>query len=160
MTLRVARHEMRGIHRARLLLVAAAGLSLAIVVVELPLSTLVHQRSAIAAASERLGAVQTENGRLAGQVASLSKPSTVAAIAHGEYGLVKPGQIAYTILPPRGRGAPGALAAGPVPREDLVPPTASPYGSAPAAGVAARRGPQPGLWNRVLDRLAFWRSVF
>lgn len=160
MTLRAARHEMRGIHRARLLLVLAAALSLAIVVAELPLSTIVHQRSAIAGASERLGAIEAENARLANQVASLARPSTVASIAHAEYGLVKPGQLAYAVLPAKGQSVPSALTAGPVPSEDLVPPTASPFGSPPAAGAATRRGPQPGLWSQVLDRLAFWHSAF
>ena len=160
MILRGGRTAMRGVHRARLLLLVAGALSLAVVIAELPLSTLVHQRSAIAAASERLGAVDRENARLAQEVSALRKPSTVAAMAHADYGLVKPGQIAYALLPSKGRRAATALGAGPIPRSDLVPPAASPYAVPTSGGASARKRPQPGLWTQVVDRLAFWRSAF
>lgn len=150
---------MRRLKRARLALAVAVALSLAIAVLELPISTLVHQRGAIAAASEHLRAVDAENHRLAADVAALRKDSTVAAMAHGEYGLVKPGQVEYVIPHlPGSRGTSGALPGGQVPAGDLVPPTASPVGD-PAAGHRAT-GHSRGFWSQVLDRLAFWRGAF
>lgn len=151
---------MRALHRARVALLLAGVLSLAIVVLELPLSTLVHQRSELAAASGQLAAVRAENARLSGQIAALHSPATVAAIAHAQYGLIEPGQIEYEIphLPGAGTGT-SSLGTPVVPRSRLVPATPSPFGPPPAAGPASS-APRQGLWAQVVDRLAFWRGTF
>ena len=151
---------MRPLHRARLVLVVAAVLALAIVVLETPFSTLVHQRSAVAAAAERLHVVQAENARLSHEVAALHRPSTVASIAHAEYGLVKPGQVAYEIPGLAGaRSGDGSLNHARVPAGDLVPATVSPLGTPGGTSTAPHRA-KAGLWTQVVDRLAFWRSAF
>lgn len=151
---------MRALHRARLALVVAAVLALAIVVLETPFSTLVHQRSAVAAAAVRLRAVEAENARLSHEVTALRQPSTVASIAHGEYGLVKPGQVAYEIPGLAGpRSGDGTLGRAHVPTGDVIPPTVSPYGATGATTTAPKR-PAAGLWTQVVNRLAFWRSAF
>lgn len=139
----------------------AAVLALAIVILETPFSSLVHQRSAVAAAAERLHAVQAENARLSHDVADLRRPSTVASIAHAEYGLVKHGQVAYEIPGLAGtRSGHGTLGHAHVPAGDLVPPTVSPYGTPGGTSTAAHRPKKAGLWTQVVDRLAFWRSAF
>ena len=151
---------MRALQRARLVLVLAGALALALVIVELPLSTLVHQRAQLAAASGQLAAVRAENTRLAGEISDLRSPATVAAIAHAQYGLIKPGQIEYEIphLPGTNTGT-SSLAFPRVATKDLVPPTASPYGAPPSAPRTTHR-PTQGLWSQILGRLAFWRGSF
>lgn len=151
---------MRALHRARFAFVLAAVLALAVVVLETPFSTLVHQRSAVAAAAERLHAVKAENARLSHDVAALRRPSTVASIAHAEYGLVKRGQVAYEIPGLAGtRSGSDRLGHAHVPAGDLVPPTVSPYGAPDATSTAPHRS-SAGLWAQVANRLAFWRSAF
>lgn len=152
---------MRRIHRARLALVAAAITAMALVLFELPFSALVAQRSAIAVASGRLASVDRENVQLSADIAGLKKGATIAAMAHADYGLVRPGQLAYALLPERGASGSGTLSESAVPAGDLVPDTASPFGPIPVAvSTASHPGPAAGLWSRVLGRLAFWRGTF
>ncbi|MCU1489215.1 MAG: hypothetical protein JWM85_620 [Acidimicrobiaceae bacterium] len=145
--------------RARAALVGAAVLSVAVLVLELPLGELLRQRQDLASAGSQLAAVQAADKHLAADVASLKRPATVAAIAHQDYGLVQKGQRAYVVLPTA--GSPSALAgSGTIPTADLVPSSVSPYGSADSSGSSAPARPTAGLWRRVLDRLEFWRSAF
>lgn len=141
------------LYRARLALLAAALFAGAVVVAEFPLSMLLHQRSQIALVSAQLGQLQSRNAGLAGDVKALSQNSTVAEIAHEEYGLVSPGQRSYVILPSNGSPAANDLSVSEIPPRDLV-------ASTPAVATAPRpstvRG--PGLWSRFLTHLEFWRS--
>ena len=148
------------LHRARLALVAATVLSFAILVTQLPLSTLVHQRGQLAAASAQLSAVRSENAHLSRQIAALHEPATIAAIAHAQYGLVQPGQIEYEI-PHLPGGATGtcSLATPAVPHDLLVPPTPSPLGPVTATSAGSPASHQ-GFWAQVVGRLAFWRGTF
>lgn len=151
---------MRALHRARIALVAALVLSLAILVTQLPISTLVHQRGELTVATGQLAAARAENAQLSSQIAALRRPSTVAAIAHAQYGLIEPGQIEYEIPHlPGGATGTSSLAPPSVPHGDLLPPTASPVGPPPSATPASTASPQ-GLWSQVVSRLAFWRGTF
>jgi cell division protein FtsB len=150
---------VRALRRARLVFLVALAAGLAIIVAEAPVSMLVDQRSALAAASARLRSIEQENAQLAASVAALRQPSTIATIAHVDYGLVKPGQVAYEIpglVAARGSGALGPVR---LPSIDVVPPTASPFGT-PTVPAKAPPPSRAGFWSQVLDRLAFWRSSF
>lgn len=157
---------MISLQRARLSLLAAVGLASALLVLELPMGELLHQRGQLAAVSGQLARLQATNRALAGDVASLRQSSTVAAIAHAEYGLVRPGQRAYAVLA-SGAGATGAVAPAlvqrAVPKVDLVVPAAGFLGSG-TAGLAAASADGTStvgsLWTRALDRLEFWRWAF
>lgn len=142
----------RRLHRARAAFIGACGVALALLVFEVPVSELVHQGGELAAVDARLTATNAANARLSADVAALHKDSTVAAIAHEEYGLVERGQLAYVVLPAKGSGA-DLLGATKLPADDLVPAALSPY-----APLTVSSPKSPSLWRRVLDRLEFWRS--
>ncbi|HUZ19100.1 MAG TPA: septum formation initiator family protein [Acidimicrobiales bacterium] len=152
------------IYRARIALVVAALFAGAMLVFELPVGEILHQRSEIAAVASELTAVQAHDAQLRSAVASLRKPPTIAAMAHQEYGLVRPGQRAYVVLPSAGStaGQANTLAPRTIPEADLVPTDASSLlGAAPRGGGSAG-GPSAGgsLWHRMVQRLEFWRWAF
>jgi cell division protein FtsB len=152
------------IYRARIALVVAALFAGAMLVFELPVGEILHQRSEIAAVASELKTVQGRDAQMKSAVASLKKPSTVAAMAHQEYGLVRPGQRAYVVLPSPGStaGQANTLAPRTIPEADLVPSDASSLlGAAPANSAASGGTPTTaGLWSRVVERLEFWRWAF
>jgi len=153
------RRAVKPLGRARLALLAAAVLSIAVVATGFPTGTLLRQREALAAVSRQLAVVDSHNAAVTSEIASLKQASTIEAIAREEYGLVRPGQRAYVILPGKGARAVGAgmLGVQPIPAADLVPTSVS----ALAPPVLAVAGAKPtSLWGRTLDELEFWRWVF
>jgi cell division protein FtsL len=66
----------------------------------LPGRTLLDQQRSIDRARQRISAFGQENSKLRGEIKQLQDPSQVEQIAHQQYGLVLPGQQAYTIIPP------------------------------------------------------------
>ncbi|MHB1597498.1 MAG: septum formation initiator family protein [Acidimicrobiales bacterium] len=144
------------IFRARLSLLAATGLAAAILAFELPVGELVHQHGELSTLTAQLDRIQALDRSLSGEVSSLHDSATVAAIAHAQYGLVRPGQQAYALLEPgaRSSGTVPSLVQGLVPRSDLVVLSAGSLAS--PAQVGAGRS----LWSRVVGRLAFWRWAF
>lgn len=142
------------IHRVRLLFVGAVVVALAIVGGEFPLAQLLHERAAIATTTAQLQRVQAENRVLAGQVAALHQPSTIARIAHQQYGLVQKGQSSVVVLPSPGSGGKDPLVSSRLPSSDLVP-------SDGAVANPASSGPvdQQGFWSKLLNRLEFWKAT-
>jgi cell division protein FtsL len=138
-----------------MLLVACLG-AIVLVALEFPIHQLMGQRRQITAAASALAAVESHNATLRSDIASLSKSSTIASIAHEEYGLVRPGQRSYVILPSRGamRSVDPASSLS-IPVEAL--------GSTSGAPAAASVTPAPArvasgsLWARMLTHLEFWR---
>ena len=144
------------IRRARLSLLAATGLASAILAFELPVGELVHQHGELVTVTGQLDRIRSLDRQLASEVSTLHESSTIAAMAHGEYGLVRPGQRAYALLGSGSgsRGAAPSLVQHRLPRADLVVPSVDSL-SLPAAG------PSPtSLWSRVVGHLAFWRWAF
>jgi hypothetical protein len=143
------------IARARAVLAAAFIVGIVIVATEFPLGQLMRGRAAMAHATVQLTTLEAQNRALAAQVASLHQPSTIARIAHAEYGLVGKGERSVVVLPaPRNdAGAGGPLRATTVPRSDLVPTDAIVSGT-PASPVK-----RAGFWSRLLQRLEFWKAV-
>lgn len=145
----------RRVRRARAALAGACCVAGLLAVFELPVGQLLRQRGDLARLNAELHNTRAADRHLSGEILALNRPATVAAIAHAEYGLVHPGQRAYAVLPAAGSGA--ELTARPsLPLSDLVPPSVSPY--APLAGPPP--APRTGLWQRVMNRLAFWRWAF
>jgi cell division protein FtsB len=142
------------LYRARLALVAALLFSAALVAAEFPLSMLLHQRSELALVASQVSTLQQRNSGLQGDVAALSQDSTIAEIAHEEYGLVSPGQLAYAILPGAGSASANSLAVEEIPPRDLV---ATANALTPSPRPVAVKG--PGLWGRFISHLEFWRSA-
>lgn len=152
----------RALRRARFALLAACGLAAGLVVTQLPLSELLSQRGQLRTAGRQLAVLDQRNAALHAENAALRQPGTVAAIAHQEYGLVRPGQQAYVILPQAGDAAEGTLGTPAISRAQMLAGSAaaltgiSPAGSggtSPANGAGT-------LLSRTLDRLEFWRWAF
>ncbi len=146
---------MLELSRARQIFVAAFFGSIALLALEFPLHTLLNQRSQISQVASELSTVRSHNVALNSDISSLSKSSRIASIAHEEYGLVKPGQRSYVILPAAGsKGSTNSLGAGAVPLSDIGPTAASPTAS---TSVSSPSQPSGSLLSRVVHRLEFWR---
>ncbi len=143
------------LRRARVALVLAAVAAVIISALELPLGELQGERRTLAVVTGQLAAAQRADQALRADLRALQQPTRIAAIAHQDYGLVRPGQQAYVVLPSaKSRANLGAPAR--VPASDLVPSSASAY---PVPDPSAPGG-QQSLWQKTLDHLEFWRSVF
>jgi len=95
----------------------------------LPGRTYLAQQHSLAAAQTRLSVLSTENARLTESAQRLQTDAEIERLARQQYGLVKPGEQAFAILPS---------------------PRAAP---APAAKPAAKRGVISRLWRDA----QFWR---
>ncbi len=160
--------------RARLALVAGSGLAVAIVLTQFPIGEILAQRGQLRDVSRQLDLLDERNVALRSENAALRQPATVAAIAHQDYGLVRPGQQAYVILPATGAADPDAASLGTpvISRSQMVSASASALtgvapagmsGAGPAAGdhaAGAGSAGQGSLLARTLDHLAFWRWAF
>ena len=144
------------IRRARLSLLAATGLASAILAFEVPFGEIAHQNDELVTVTGQLARVRSLDQQLASEVSSLRQSSTIAAMAHGEYGLVRPGQQAYALLDSGGasHGAVPSLVQHRIVQSDLVVP------SVDALAQPVARSSSGSLWSRVVGHLAFWRWAF
>jgi cell division protein FtsB len=147
--------DVKSLRRARAGLVGAVVLAIAIVATGLPTATIGRQRDALAAVDRQLATVEAHNAAIRSEITSLRQRSTIEAIAREDYGLVRPGQRSFVILPGKGAHAVGAGTLGlePIPADDLVPTSVS----AVAPLVAAAGAKSASLWSRTLNELEFWR---
>jgi len=65
----------------------------------LPARTYLAQKHDIALQEQTIAALRSENSKLAAQRAALQDDTTIEQIARQQYGLVKPGQQAFMVLP-------------------------------------------------------------
>jgi cell division protein FtsB len=88
--------------RARALiwpLVAAVVVIGALFLTMFPTRTWLDQRSSISASRAELAELEAEQAALEERVAALDSPEEVELIAREDYGMVRPGEEAYSILP-------------------------------------------------------------
>lgn len=64
-----------------------------------PARTYLQQKQSIAAEEHTVAVLKAEDAKLASQTSALQDASTIEQIARQEYGLVKPGQQAFMVLP-------------------------------------------------------------
>ena len=64
-----------------------------------PARTYLDQKQAIAVQERTIAVLKAEDSKLAGESSALQSPATIARIARQEYGLLKPGQQAFMVLP-------------------------------------------------------------
>ena len=93
-----------------------------------PARTYLAQRQDLAAASARVKVLSGENKALTDRAAKLHQPDEIERLAREQYGLVKPGEEAYAILP------------------SPPPPTTVPPGSGGGSGSAGHAKPAPANW--------------
>ena len=87
------------IGRARIVFFAGLIAAIVIVATEFPLGQLMRARAALAQGSSQLRALDTENRQLPDRSLAAPRDSTVARIAHQDYGLVKRGSDPSCVLP-------------------------------------------------------------
>jgi len=88
---------MRRAVRILLVLVALGGLLFLFI---LPGRTWWQQKGTMSTTEHRLQVLEAENAALAKQASQLQNAAYVERIAREQYGLVRPGEQAYGILPP------------------------------------------------------------
>jgi len=103
-----ARDRMRLTPRAAILLIVIAGLLFALVV---PLRTYVAQRAQLAKLQRQEQVLQQQNAALQVQVQQLHDPAYLEQLARQCLGMVRPGEIGFTIAP-KGSSATPAPPAG------------------------------------------------
>jgi cell division protein FtsB len=96
------------VSRRRLLgvLLAAVVLAGLLFLFILPGRTYLSQRSNLSAATARIRVLGAENAKLQQRVKQLQTDGEVERLARQQYGLVKPGEQAFAILPPKPAPAP------------------------------------------------------
>jgi hypothetical protein len=86
-----------------------------VVFVTMPWSVLASQHQQLSSDSSQVRELQAENRALSAQARQLADPAAVAGLARQDYGLVRPGQRAYDILPAAGAKSSTVADAGHVP---------------------------------------------
>jgi cell division protein FtsB len=68
-----------------------------------PARTYLAQKQAIAVQERTIAVLKAEDSKLSAESSALQTNATITRIARQEYGLVKPGQQAFMVLPSTGR---------------------------------------------------------
>jgi cell division protein FtsB len=68
-----------------------------------PARTYLAQKQGIAVQERTIAVLKAENAKLAAQRSALQNDATIEQIARQEYGLVKPGQQAFMVVPSAGK---------------------------------------------------------
>ena len=141
------------VRRARWSLALLVALAMAMFLLGFPLRTYMEQRSALGQARATADRLAVDNRSLKSEAARLQTPGEIERLARERYGLVRPGQEEYAILPAPGYHLPGAPATSPGPA--AAPASASKAGGRSRPDPPARQG-GGGLLSRFLHQLEFW----
>lgn len=142
-------------------LTATVGVAIMFLLV-FPTRAFLSQRAQLSHVSSQDAALTASNRHLAAEASKLDTDAEIEKIAREQYGLVRPGQEAYAIVPAPGQ-APGALAAnggggsggkGSAPAAPKVSPSPAGTSAATAQEDASAAG---GLLDRLGRELTFWR---
>ncbi|MHB1912647.1 MAG: FtsB family cell division protein [Acidimicrobiales bacterium] len=137
--------------RALLLVVLAVMVAMGMFLFGYPTRTYLEQRAQLTSEQAMVNRLAVQNQTLQSEAARLQDAGEVARLARQDYGLVKPGQEAYAILPaptpPAASTSTGRVTPG-------RPGTAG--AAATGAHPAGGRASSGGLWSRFLRQLEFW----
>jgi cell division protein FtsB len=146
---------MKRHHANRWVMLGAALCAAVIVVAWFPARELIGQHEELAAVNAQLSTLAKRNVSLSADISALSSYSTIAAIAHEQYGLVRRGQTSYLILPAVGSAAAnGELATTAIAPQDLI---AAPVDEPRPASTRASSAGAGSFWSRFSSHLEFWR---
>ena len=67
-----------------------------------PLRQILAQERAVGLEEAKLAAIQAENERLTQEIVGLQTPEEIERIAREQFGLVRPGEVAYVVVSPPG----------------------------------------------------------
>jgi cell division protein FtsB len=145
-------------HVNRWVFLGAALAAAVIVIAWFPARELVRQHDELGAVNGQLSTLAKRNASLSADISALSSNSTIAAIAHEQYGLIRRGQTSYVILPGVGSSAAsGALTATSIAPQDLI---AAPIDEPRATSTGAAPAGSSSFWSRFSGHLEFWRWAF
>lgn len=151
------------VRRARWSLALLVALAMAMFLLGFPLRTYVEQRSALGQARATAARLAVDNRSLRAEAAQLQTPAEIERLARERYGLVRPGQEEYAILPAPGYRLPGAPPAAVPARSSSGSGPSSGPAPGSASGTAGRSRPDRparsgggGLFSRFLHQLEFW----
>jgi cell division protein FtsB len=114
------------------LVVGSIALAAVLFLFVLPSRTYLAQRHSLSAAEVRLKVFSDENSKLAAAASRLQTDAEVERLARERYGLIKPGEKAFVIVP-------------------------APRAAAPAATAAPKKkSSKPGLITRAWHDVQFW----
>lgn len=82
------------------IVLVVVGLGALVFLFVLPGRTWLQQSRTMSVTEHRLAVLRAENAALTRRAAQLQNPAYVEQIARQQYGLIKPGEQAYGILPP------------------------------------------------------------
>ena len=119
------------------LVVASIALAAAVFLFILPTRTYLAQRRSLSAAETRLRVFRDQNTKLAASATRLQTDAEIERLARENYGLVKPGEKAYLVVPPPAAANPTPNSAGP-------------------SKASAAKGAHPGLLPRLWHDIQFW----
>jgi hypothetical protein len=122
--------------------VASIALAAMLFLFVLPSRTYLAQRHSLSAAATRLRVFSDQNAKLAASADRLQTDAEIERLARQQYGLVKPGEKAYVIVPSPGAGTGAGAGAG-----------ASATSPAPPSG---KKAPKAGVITRVWHDIQFW----
>ncbi|HEX3947428.1 MAG TPA: septum formation initiator family protein [Acidimicrobiales bacterium] len=86
------------------MVVGAAVVAVIVAAAWFPATALFHQHQQLASSTAQLTELQKQDKALDQERKSLASPAEIARIARQQYGLVKPGQQSYEVLPPSQTG--------------------------------------------------------
>jgi cell division protein FtsB len=149
---------MKRHHVNRWVFLGAALCAVVIVVAWFPARELIRQHDELGAVNGQLATLAKRNASLADDISALSSNSTIAAIAHEQYGLIRRGQTSYVILPGVGSAASnGALTTTSIAPQDLI---AAPIDEPRAPSIGNVHAGTGSFWTRFSGHLEFWRWAF
>jgi hypothetical protein len=136
-----------------------------------PFSSLLAQHRQLSEASAAVSSLSAQDEALAREQSALTAPGDVERLAREQYQLLEPGQRLVQVLPPSGTPSQAGAGQAPYPGDPgltkpvgpsavaLLPSTRTT--TAPRSSSAATAGhvhsAKPGIVQRILSTLAFWR---
>jgi cell division protein FtsB len=173
---RGAERRRQAQRRNRLLLAGSIVTSALMLVAWFPFTSLLNQHRQLSQASAELSSLKAQDQALAHEQSALTSTADVTRLAREQYQLLEPGQRLVQVLPPSGTPSQSGTGQAPFPGDPgltkpvapsavaLLPSaitttTTQPAGSSSSASSHAKASgsAKPGLVQRILSTLSFWR---
>jgi hypothetical protein len=139
-----------------------------------PFTSLLNQHRQVSQATAELSSLKAQDEALAHEQSALTSPSDVTRLAREQYQLLEPGQRLVQVLPPSGTPSQSGTGQAPFPGDPgltkpvapsaiaLLPSTTTstepPHAASGTSGhPTTSASTKPGLVQRILSTLSFWR---
>lgn len=133
----------------KIILIASAFISLVFLALEFPWSMLISQQSQLTSLRHQISTVNIQNEELQKTVYELKQPQLIQMLAHKDFGLIKPGQTEYALIPYKKISQQGS---------DQIPTFVHKISLTPEPSPQVTKQSPNGFIQRFLNNLAFWRN--